>query len=294
MKPNPSKKTSPSPETPLVPSPGTPGEASGLGDRPRAGEAGGAFSPSPCVQGEGRGEGSCNITPQQMRTILTSLHPSFSTLTDTDLSRLVSQSPPSSPISRWQDRLIEQLIPSRSSVLDLGCGGGQLFARLITTKQVHGQGLELDADAVMQCVARGVPVFQSDLDAGLKGFADQSFDYVVLEETLQTLRRPLDILREMLRVGRRGIVSFPNFGFWQVRLDLALRGHMPVTPSLPYRWYDTPNIHLFSLADFLGCLPQLPAQLLESHVLACEGVRPLEPSDNLFAQEVLCILTARE
>jgi len=236
-----------------------------------------------------------NPNTDQTRALLTAIDSSFSSLTDTELSELLAQSPaarsPDSPSSRWQDRIIEQLIPPKSSVLDLGCGDGQLLARLITAKQVRGQGVELDPSAVMQCVARGVPVFQSDLDAGLKGFADQSFEYVVLEETLQTLRQPLDVLREMLRVGRRGIVSFPNFGFWQVRFDLALRGTMPVTHCLPYRWYDTPNIHLFSLDDFLGCLPQLHATLLESHVLASDGVRPLQTLDNLFAQEVLCILT---
>lgn len=235
-----------------------------------------------------------NPNPQQIRAILTAIDGSFSSFSDAELSRLTTPPkvrPPDSPTSRWQDRIIEQLIPPRSSILDLGCGDGQLLAHLISANQVRGQGVELDPAAVMQCVARSVPVFQSDLDAGLKGFADQSFDYVVLEETLQTLRRPLDVLREMLRVGRHGIVSFPNFGFWQVRFDLALRGTMPVTHCLPYRWYDTPNIHLFSLADFLDCLPQLNARILESHVLASEGIRPLQPSDNLFAQEVLCILT---
>ncbi|MCC7349759.1 MAG: methionine biosynthesis protein MetW [Phycisphaerales bacterium] len=239
-----------------------------------------------------------NFNPEQIRALLTAIDPSFSSLSEEELAGLVDRPTaprsPDSPISRWQDRIIQQLIPQKGSVLDLGCGDGQLLAGLMTTKQVRGQGVELDPQAVMQCVSRGVPVFQSDLDAGLKGFADQSFDYVVLEETMQTLRQPLDVLREMLRVGRRGIVSFPNFGFWQVRLDLALRGAMPVTHCLPYRWYDTPNIHLFSLDDFLGCLPQIHATVLESHVLAAEGIRSLQPNDNIFAQEVLCVLSARD
>lgn len=235
------------------------------------------------------------VPSDKIRAILAAMDPSLSAVSDEQIAGLIADSPvprpPDSPTSRWQDQIIEQLIPPRSSVLDLGCGDGQLLAQLTDAKQVRGQGVELDADAVMQCVARGVPVFQSDLDAGLKGFADQSFDYVILEETLQTLRRPLDVLREMLRVGRRGIVSFPNFGFWLVRLDLAIRGHMPVTHCLPYRWYDTPNIHLFTLDDFMNCLPELSAKILESHVLALEGIRPLQPSDNLFAREVLCVLS---
>ncbi|MCC6423584.1 MAG: methionine biosynthesis protein MetW [Phycisphaerales bacterium] len=233
---------------------------------------------------------------EQIRCLLSAIDESFSKWADAELLQLVDRpaiaASPDSPTSRWQDRIIEQLIEPKSAVLDLGCGDGQLLSGLILAKKVRGQGVELDAEAVMQCVARGVPVFQSDLDAGLKGFADRSFDYVVLEETMQTLRRPLDVLGEMLRVGRRGIVSFPNFGYWRVRLDLALRGTMPITHCLPYRWYDTPNIHLFSLDDFLGCLPQLNAKLLESHVLSSEGVRPLQPNDNIFAQEILCILTA--
>jgi methionine biosynthesis protein MetW len=191
---------------------------------------------------------------------------------------------------RWQDRLIEEHIRPGASVLDLGCGTGELLARLIQHRQVKGQGIELNSDEIFQCVEKGVPVFQSDLDQGLSGFADQSFDYVILEETLQTLHRPIDVLREMLRVGRHGIVSFPNFAYWRVRLDLALRGRMPITEGLPHRWFDTPNIHLFSFQDFLDWAQRDQVRLVAGHALVEGQVRPLEPADNLHAEEVLVVV----
>jgi methionine biosynthesis protein MetW len=198
--------------------------------------------------------------------------------------------PPSSPPPRWQDALIEQIIPDGSSVLDLGCGRGQLLARLVARKHVRGQGIEIDPDMVFESVARGVPVFMTDLDTGLRGFADHSFDYVVLEETLQTLRRPVDVLDEMLRVGRVGIVSFPNFGHWRVRAELAATGRMPKSPSLPHDWFDTPNIHLCTLADFLAWTESHRVAVRAGHVLADTAVRPLRPDDDLAAEEVLLVV----
>lgn len=197
-------------------------------------------------------------------------------------------------LMRWQDALIEAEIPVGASVLDLGCGKGELLARLIDKKKVQGQGMELDHDAVLECVERGVPVFHADLDAGLDGFPDGHFDYVILEETLQALHRPIDVLREMLRVGRRGIVSFPNFAYWRVRLELAVRGRMPVTERLPFRWYDTPNIHLFSLQDFLDWAHENQVRVLGGHVLAEGQVRPVRDDDNLYAEEALFVIEKRE
>ena len=225
--------------------------------------------------------------------------PAMASMSMEDLTALLERlsTPPAPPPEadgqrpqRWQDRLIEQRIAPGSFVLDLGCGTGELIARLMQHRNVRGQGVELDAEAVFQCAARGVPVFQSDLDEGLKGFADQSFDYVVLEETLQTLRRPVDVLEEMLRVGRHGIVSFPNFAYWRVRLNLALGGRMPETENLPYRWYDTPNIHLFTLQDFLDWAGKNGVRIVEGHVLAEGVVRPLKEDDNLHAEEVLVVV----
>jgi methionine biosynthesis protein MetW len=198
--------------------------------------------------------------------------------------------PDGRPVLRWQDELIGHQIPKGARVLDLGCGSGQLLAELIELKQVNGQGVELDDEAVFQCVARGVPVLQTDLEHGLKGFGDQAFDYVILEETLQTLQRPVEVLREMLRVGRRGLVSFPNFAYWRVRLDLGVRGRMPVTEWLPHRWYDTPNIHLFTLQDFLDWAEEDGVRIVQGWVLVEGQVRALGREDNLYAEEALVVI----
>lgn len=229
------------------------------------------------------------------RLLLSHMDNALADLTEAQFAAMIAQSTSRAaggpkPSLRWQDELIEKMVPLRCSVLDLGCGNGELLLRLTECKQVRGQGVELDPGAVFECVARGVPVFQSDLDAGLKGFSDQSFDYVVLEETLQTLHRPVDVLMEMLRVGRRGIVSFPNFAHWQVRFDLAFRGRMPVTPRLPRRWYDTPNIHLLTIQDFLDWAGENHVRVVEGHALADGAVRPLQPGDNLHAEEALLVV----
>ncbi len=201
-----------------------------------------------------------------------------------------ARTPEGEPVQRWQDEIILDLVPEGATVLDLGCGTGELLSRLIETKSAHGQGVELDAEAVFECVGRGVPVIQADLDEGLAGFPDGRFDVVILEETLQTLWRPDEVLREILRVGRRGIVTFPNFGYWRVRLDLATRGRMPLTEWLPFRWYDTPNIHLFSLQDLLDWAAENGMRIVSGHVLAEGVVRPIQPEDNLYAEEALLVV----
>ncbi|MCX7818152.1 MAG: methionine biosynthesis protein MetW [Kiritimatiellae bacterium] len=201
------------------------------------------------------------------------------------VTRRVATSP-----GRWQDPIIVRTIPRGASVLDLGCGSGELLAALMRQRAVRAQGIELDAAEVMRCIERGVPVFQCDLDQGLAGFADRAFDFVVLEETLQTLHRPLTVLREMLRVGRQGIVSFPNFAWWRVRLSLMLEGRMPETERLPYRWYDTPNIHLFTLRDFLEWAAREGVEILSGYACANGTVRPMRDDDNLEAEEALLFL----
>ena len=192
--------------------------------------------------------------------------------------------------ARWQDAVIEREIKPRASVLDLGCGDGDLLERLARTKKVMGQGMEVEPQAVYACVERGVPVFQADLDEGLHGFPDKSFDFVILEETLQTVHRPVEVVREMLRVGRRGIISFPNFGYWRVRLDLTREGRMPVTEALPYRWYESPNIHLFSIRDFLAWTAKENLRIVKAFALVEGVVRKLGQEDNLFAEEALMIV----
>lgn len=203
------------------------------------------------------------------------------------LERVGSSRPPDNQGPDWQHRIIAEEMPIGASILDLGCGEGALLSRLSLEREARVQGVELDADKVAACVEKGIPVIQTDLDLGLKGFPDKLFDYVILEETLQTLRHPDAIIAEMRRVGRRGIVSFPNFGFWRVRLDLAVRGRMPVTDWLPHRWYRTPNIHLFSIRDFMDYAEEAGLNLTGVHVLENGAGRPFREGDNLYAEEAL-------
>ncbi len=146
--------------------------------------------------------------------------------------------------------IVAGLVRPGSRVLDLGCGDGELLAHLIAERECGGTGVESSDDGFHACVARGVPVRQADIDAGLAVFGDASYDVVILSQTLQATRRPAAVLREVMRVGRAGIVSFPNFGHWRLRLDLLRRGRMPVSPTLPYSWDETPTIHLCTLRDF--------------------------------------------
>ena len=153
-----------------------------------------------------------------------------------------------------------------ASVLDLGCGDGELLAYLKHGRQVKGYGVEIADANVLACVRNGINVIQSDLERGLAGFDADSFDYVVLSQTLQAMRRTEAIVMEMLRVGRQGIVTFPNFGHWHNRLQIAA-GRMPVSPDLPYQWYDTPNVHLCTLSDFEAFCAARRIRVLERIVL---------------------------
>jgi methionine biosynthesis protein MetW len=157
-------------------------------------------------------------------------------------------------------------IKPSASVLDLGCGEGLLLQYLKTSRNVRGYGIEISDANVLACVKNGVSVIQSDLDAGLAGFDAGSFDYVILSQTLQAMRHTEEIILEMLRVGRQGIVSFPNFGYWGGRLQVA-RGRMPVSETLPYQWYDTPNLHLCTLADFEDLCGTHRVRILERIVM---------------------------
>ncbi len=146
--------------------------------------------------------------------------------------------------------IIEQWFQPSSRVLDLGCGDGELLAHLRDTKQVAGLGLEIDHDNITACIARGINVIEKNIDEGLATIEDNSFDTVVMTQALQVMHRPDLIVEEMLRIGKEGVVTFPNFAHWRARFYLAMRGRMPVSKFLPYGWYDTPNIHFCTFKDF--------------------------------------------
>ena len=151
---------------------------------------------------------------------------------------------------KTENKIILDWVAAGSTVLDLGCGDGELLALLIGEKQAHAQGIELNEGAIGRCVAKGLSVYQQDIDTGLTEYADKSVDYVILNQTLQQVRKPDFAIKEALRVGKKVVVGFPNFCYISVRFRIFLRGKVPVTPSLPYEWYDTPNLHFLSIADF--------------------------------------------
>ena len=153
-------------------------------------------------------------------------------------------------LERLDLRVIARLVPEGCRVLDLGCGDGTLLQILRDEKGAFVRGVELDLGDISACIAKGLSVIQADLDEGLAGFPDRSFDWVIMSQTVQVLRNPRLAIREMLRVGDHGAVSFPNFGHWSVRGYLAVRGRMPVSSAIPYEWYDTPNIHHTTITDF--------------------------------------------
>ena len=152
---------------------------------------------------------------------------------------------------RPDHKSILKLIKNRSSVLDLGCGTGELLYVLIKEKSVHGQGLEIDEQAIYKCVAKGLNVFHGDIDTGLSEYNDKSFDYVILNQSLQQIRHVEAVLQDALRVGKKVIVGFPNFAFYKARMQIFFCGKTPVTGALPHQWYETPNLHFLSIFDFI-------------------------------------------
>lgn len=153
-------------------------------------------------------------------------------------------------LGRSDYAIISELVEPNSRVLDLGCGEGELLEWLVQNKGVDARGIEIDGRRVQRAIVRGLSVFQGDIDDGLNGYPDSSFDYVILSQTLQETRRPLDVLREMLRVGRHAIVAFPNYGHWSVRLAMLVSGRAPRTRCFPYEWHESPNIHFLTIRDF--------------------------------------------
>lgn len=175
-----------------------------------------------------------------------------------DTARVAVARPDFAAIAAW--------IPNGATVLDLGCGDGSLLRYLKETRAVRGYGVEISDLDILSCIANGVNVIQNDLESGLADFESNSFDYVMLSQTLQATRHTEPLIQEMLRVGREGIVSFPNFGYWKNRINV-LRGNMPVSRELPYQWYDTPNVHLCTLHDFETFCSDHHVAVLERRVM---------------------------
>ena len=191
-------------------------------------------------------------------------------------------------------RVVADMIAPHSRVLDIGCGDGALLAYLQRTKQVDGRGIELGMEGVHACVAAGLSVIQGDADTDLSDYPDDAFDYVILSQTLQATRAPREVLGNLVRIGRRAIISIPNFGHWRVRWEMGMHGRMPVTESLPYQWYDTPNIHFCTLRDFIGLCDTMGVKVersiaLDRHGRAL-GLRSALCSANLFAAQGVFLL----
>src|SRR3972149_6457729 len=187
-----------------------------------------------------------------------------------------------------ENKFIREWVNEGSTVLDLGCGNGELLSRLIEEKHVRAQGIELSDEAIHRCVARGLSVFQEDIDSGLAAYGDKSFDNVILNQTFQQVKKPDLVLREALRVGKKAIVGFPNFCYITDRFQIFFRGRVPVTPSLPYEWFDTPNLHFLSIADFQEYCKKRDFQIEKSVFI--RGNTKVRFFPNLFAEIGLFLL----
>lgn len=187
--------------------------------------------------------------------------------------------------------LIESLIEPGSRVLDVGCGDGELLSQLIQDRGVDGEGMELDQDMVVHCVRRGLSVIQWDIDRGLGQYAGDTFDYVILSQTMQTVRDPEKVLRELIRVGKKVIVSFPNFAHWTCRLQMLFGGRAPQTRQLPFRWHNSPNIHFLSIKDFDQFCRELGIRIEKKIPLGKTSARPIRLLPNLLATQAVYVTT---
>ncbi|MDC0139878.1 methionine biosynthesis protein MetW [Hyphomicrobiales bacterium] len=167
--------------------------------------------------------------------------------------------------------VINNMVKKKSRILDIGCDDGTLLNMLIDSKSVDGRGIEISSSKVNKCLAKGLSVVQGDADRDLVGYPDESFDYVVLSQTIQAMQDPYATLVELLRVGKKAIISIPNFGYWRVRTYLSIFGKMPVTPSLPQTWYNTENIHLCTIKDFIDTCEQLNFKIEQAVALDRKG-----------------------
>ncbi|MFH1371175.1 MAG: homoserine O-acetyltransferase [Planctomycetota bacterium] len=195
--------------------------------------------------------------------------------------------------TRMDYDLIESLIESNSNILDIGCGQGELLANLIRDKNIKGEGIELDQDLVLDCVCQGIPVIQQDVVQGLNYYGDKSFDYVILSQTVQTLKNPEKVFLELLRIGRKVIVSFPNFAHWRCRLQMGILGKAPVTGQLPFEWYNSPNVHFLTLKDFDKFCAKLGVRVEKRITLSGTKTRSVRFASNLLAEQAVYV-TSRD
>ena len=189
--------------------------------------------------------------------------------------------------------IITDMIEQGSKVLDLGCGNGNLLAKLIEEKQIKGLGIEISQEKVISALEKGLSVIQADIDEGL-GFEKGEYDWVILNQTLQSTEKPEFVVEEMLRVSKKAVVSFPNFGYWKVRFYLLLKGQMPKSKMLPYEWYNTPNIHLLTVKDFYEFCEKREIKILESIFITNAEVKKnffIKKLSNFFAEEVMFVIS---
>ncbi len=201
------------------------------------------------------------------------------------------------PVSKFEQarrarvdyELIESLITADSTVLDVGCGDGQLLANLIADKNIKGEGIELGQELILACVKRGLPIIQHDAEQGLENYADKSFDVAILSQTVQTVKDPEKLLKELLRVGKKVIVSFPNFANWRCRLQLFFGGRAPVSDRLPFEWHNSPNTHFLSIKDFDLFCKTLGVKVEKKIPLVKTRISPVRFAPNLFAEQVIYV-----
>ena len=190
--------------------------------------------------------------------------------------------------------VVTGLIPTEARVLDLGCGDGTLFSKLINEKKITGVGIEINQDEVIKALDKGVAVIQGDIDEGLKQFPDAGFDYAIVNQTLQAVEKPDLVVDEMLRVANKAIVSFPNFAYWKVRFYLFFKGKMPKSHALPYEWYNTPNIHLMTVNDFFEFCKKRNIKILKSAYLTRNKIRSgllIKTITNFFTEEAIFVIS---
>lgn len=186
-------------------------------------------------------------------------------------------------------KVIFGIVERGSKVLDLGCGTGDLLYLLSREKSVKAQGIEIDDEAIYRCVEKGLPVFHGDIDTGLSEYPDKSFDYVILNQSMQQVKQADFVIQEGLRVGKKLIVGFPNFAYVKARFDIFFKGRTPVTPALPFYWYDTPNLHFLTIKDFEDYCARKNINVIEEHYLGRNGEVKLFP--NLFALNGVFVLS---